>query len=546
MAETRSQAPEYDYIIVGAGSAGGPLADRLSESGAASVLVLEAGGSDLHPWVRMPIGYGKAYYHKRLNWKFSTQPVEALGGRESYWPRGKVIGGSSSINAMVWARGHREDFDDWAEQANAPGWNWSEVARVYRRVEDWRGAPDQIRGQDGKVSVEPIADRMHPLCHTYLEAAEQAGIPFNPDYNGAEMNGASIYQISTKGGVRASTAAAYLRPALRRANLRLETGAHVTRVLFDGRRAVGVAYRRGGRDHVARVRGEVILAAGAIMSPAILQHSGVGAGAHLRDLGIDVVHDAPHVGQNLQDHLGADNLYRANTPTLNQELGPWWGKLRAGLRYVLTRGGPLSLSVNQGGGFVRLHDGPGRPDLQLYFSPVSYTRAPKGKRALMSPDPFPGFLMGMNPCRPTSKGHLGITSPDPMAAPEIHPNYLDTEEDRAAMVEGLHLVRKIAGSPAMAQVIEEEIAPGPAATDDATLLQYARDAAWTVFHPCGTCRMGRDAAQAVVDPRLKVHGVEGLRVADASIFPVIPSGNTNAPAIMVGEKAAEMVLEDAR
>ncbi len=552
MSAAGAAASEHDFIVVGAGSAGAVLANRLSESGRHSVLLLEAGGADRSPWIHLPIGYGKIYYDARVNWKYLSEPVPALGGRQSYWPRGKVLGGSSSINAMVYARGHRRDYDDWARVA--PGWGWDAVAPVFRRIEDWAGGADAYRGSGGPLAVEGIEDRAHPLCQTYLRAAAEAGIPFNPDYNGARMEGAALYQITTRNGLRASTARCYLRPARGRANLQILTRAQALRIVFDGTRARGLHYLRGGQQHIARARCEVILAAGAINSPQLLQLSGIGPGELLRELGIAVLRDSPQVGRNLQDHLGIDNLYRCRVPTLNQQLGPWWGKLRVGLQYLLRRSGPLSLSVNQGGGFVRTRpdaaesdqpgpDQPG-PDQQLYFSPVSYTRAPPGKRPLLRPDPFPGFLLGSNPCRPSSRGHLQIRSPDPLTAPQIHPNYLATAEDRQAMLDGLRLTRRIAAAPAFAAIIERELLPGAQVESDAALADYVRDHAWTVFHPCGSCGMGSDAADSVVDPRLRVHAIGGLRVVDASVFPNITSANTNAPVIMLAERAAELILED--
>lgn len=518
------------------------LANRLSADPGRTVLVLEAGGTDLLPWVRVPIGYGKSFFDPRINWKYETEPVPGLGGRKSYWPRGKVIGGSSAINAMVYVRGHPEDFDDWAREA--PGWSFADVEPIFRRMEDWSGVPSETRGVGGPLAVQDIQAEVHPLCHLYLEAANRAGIPTNPDYNGGSMEGAAIYQLTIRNGLRASTAACYLRPATRRANLELALHAHVTRLLIEGRRVTGVLYRQHGEEKRAIARRGVVLAAGAINSPQFLLLSGIGPAENLKDVGIDPVLDLKDVGRNLQDHLGSDNLYRTHVPSLNQVLGSWLGRFRAGLSYVLRRAGPLGLSVNQGGGFVRTRPGVGRPDLQLYFSPLSYSRVTPGERALMRPDAFPGFLLGSCPCRPTSLGHLQLRSPDPFEAPAIHPNYLDTEDDRQAMLDGLKLVRRIAASSPLADVIDAELRPGPDLRSDNDLLGYIRDTAWTVFHPSGTCRMGADPARAVVDPRLRVHGIDGLRIADASIFPIIPSGNTNAPAIMVGEKAANMILED--
>lgn len=534
----------FDYVIVGAGSAGAVLANRLSDGGTRRVLLLEAGGADTSIWVHIPLGYGKVFHDARVNWKYTTEPVPGLGDRRSYWPRGKVLGGSSAINAMVYVRGHPRDYAEW--NAAAPGWSWDDVAPLFERMEDWDGPASTGRGTGGPLSVHDVTDEVHPLTRRYLDAARQAGIPTNPDYNGPDMEGASCYQITTRGGMRASTARGYLKPVRRRPNLDIRTKAHVTRVLFDGRRATGVEYRQNGQLKTVRARAEVILSAGAINSPQLLQLSGVGPGRVLHDHGIPVVLDAPQVGRNLQDHLGSDNYYVSAVPSLNQQLRPLLGKAMAAVHYAVRRKGPLSLSLNQGGGFVRLSEQSQGPDLQLYFSPVSYTRAPAGVRPLMNPDPFQGFLMGFNPCKPTSVGHLQITSPNPMVAPELHPNYLDTEHDRALMVAGTRLMRRIAQSEALSAVIERELYPGADIQSDAAIAEYNMQTAWTVFHQCSTCRMGRDPKTSVVDAQLKVHGIDGLRVADASIFPTIPTGNTNAPAIMVGEKASDLILNSSK
>jgi choline dehydrogenase len=538
-------AIDYDYIIVGAGSAGCVLANRLTASGRHKVLLLEAGPSDRHPWIQIPIGYGKTFYNPNVNWMYRSEPVPGLDHRVIYFPRGKVLGGSSSINAMVYSRGQAGDFDDWAALGN-PGWSWADVLPLYRRMEDHALGAGPYHGAAGPLRVSVIAGDEHPLTRVYLEAGPQAGVPFSGDLNGETIEGVGLYQINTSGGFRMSAARAYLWPAQKRPNLRIETGALATRVLLEGGRAIGIRYEQQGRSHEARAGKEVILAGGAINSPQLLQLSGIGPEALLRSRGIDVRHHLPAVGRNLQDHLCHDYVYRAKRPSLNDMLHPWYGKLLAGLRYVLQRKGPLALSLNQGGGFFRSRTDSARPDIQLYFSPLTYEKsAVPGKRALTRTDPFSGFTTSVSPCRPTSRGYLEIKSSDPGEAPAIHPNYLATNHDVEELLAGARFLRKLAATPALSAIVAQELKPGPDKTSDEELVADIRARAYSVFHPVSTCRMGPDAAENVVDSRLRVHGIAGLRVVDASIFPTVTSGNTNAPAIMVGEKGSDLVLADA-
>lgn len=535
----------FDYVIVGAGTAGCVLANRLSADGKTRVLLLEAGGSDQTVWIQLPIGYGRTFFDRRINWMYDTEPVEGLSGRESYWPRGKVIGGSGSINAMVHVRGQPHDFDDWAALGNA-GWGWNDVLPYFKQAEDHDLGESAYHGAGGPQHVSEITARAHPLCQTFIETGKALGLPFSPDINAPDGEGVGIYQINTRKGRRASTANEYLRPALRRGGVTLRTRSQATRILFDGNRAVGIEYRQGKALKQAMATGEVILSGGSINSPQLLNLSGIGDARHLRELGIEVLHDAPAVGQNMQDHLAVSYFYKTSVPTLNDELRPLLGKVKAGLHYLWNRGGPLSMSVNQGGGFVKSGPEAPRVNLQLYFSPVSYTQTPLSDRKLLNPDPFSAFLLSFNSCRPTSRGWLKLRSADPFDYPLIQPNYLSTQKDIDEAIAGNRMLRALVKARPLADIITEELVPGAHLQGDEALLDDFRKRADTVYHPCSTCMMGPDAATSVVDARLRVHGVEGLRVIDASVFPTITSGNINAPTVMVAEKGASMILEDRR
>lgn len=527
-------APEV--IVIGAGSAGSALAGRLSERGR-RVLLIEAGPAGRFPWTTIPLGYGKTYSDPRVNWMFRTESIPGMNGRDNYVPRGKVLGGSSAINAMVWSRGQPADFEEWKALGN-PGWGWDEVLPLYRRIEDHDLGANALHGAGGPVHVTDISGQAHPLTRRCIEAAGELGLAASADLNGASIEGAGFYQITTRAGRRESAATAYLG---KRPTLRILTGHRVTRLLFDGLRCTGVeATGPSGPERFLAPR--VVIAAGAIQSPLLLQLAGIGPGALLRDLGLPVLHESPAVGRNLQDHLCHDIYYRATIPTLNQVLGSLRGQAGSALRWALRRDGPLALSINQGGGYLRTTPDRALPDMQLYFAPMTYTHAAPGTRRMTRPDPFPGFSLSVSPCKPQSLGHVALRAPDWRALPAIHANYLDDPRDVADLVHGMRFLRRMAETRALAPLIAEERIPGPAVpTTDAALAEDARARAYSVFHPCGTCRMGPDPETAVVGPDLKVHGIEGLFVADASVFPRITSGNINAPAIMVGEKAADLL-----
>jgi choline dehydrogenase len=534
----------YDFIIVGAGSAGCILASRLSESGKHSVLVLEAGGQDDALRFTVPLGYVYTYYDKNSNWMYSTQPEKELGNRTLYCPRGKVQGGSGSINALIYIRGQKRDFDDWAANGN-PGWSFDDVLPYYRKLESHPLGNTAYHSADGPIRITRMKSDAHPICAAFLDACESLGYPRNDDFNGASLEGAGIYDINTRNGLRDSSSRAFLRPALSRPHLTIEHHCLVEKVLFDEhKRALGVAVRQNGVTRQCFAAREVILAAGAVDTPKLLQLSGVADADLLAKHGIPVVHHSPAVGRNLQDHICVSYFYRANRRTLNDDFSTWLGKAKAGLQFLMLRKGPLSLSVNQGGGFLRSSAAQPYPNIQLYFNPLSY-EIPKGGRTTLQPEPYSGFLLALSPCRPTSRGTVEIASARVGDAPLIRPNFLTTSKDVADAVEGSLLVRKLMSAPALRAITVEETKPGARVTSEAQMLQYFREESGSIYHLCGSCAMGSDPARAVVSNRLKVHGVAGLRIVDASIFPNVTSGNINAPTMMVAQKGAAMILEDA-
>jgi choline dehydrogenase len=527
----------FDFIVVGAGSAGCVLANRLTASGRYRVLLLEAGGHDRHLWIHIPLGYGKLFVDSRVNWLYKTEPEPELDNRQVIQPRGKVLGGSSSINGLLYLRGQPADYDHWRQLGNS-GWSFDDVLPYFRRAEHQERGEDALHGVGGPLVVSNVCEP-HPLCEAFIDAARQAGYPRNDDFNGPEQEGAGYFQLTAKNGRRWSTAVGYLREARRRPNLVVETNALASRILFEGRRAVGVEYRQDGTTRVARAGREVILAGGAFNSPQLMQLSGLGPAELLREHGIGVIADMPGVGAELQDHLQVRIQYRCTEPiTMNDVVNNWRKRIGAGMRYALYRKGLLAIGAGYAGGFFRTSANVATPDVQVHFIIFS------GETSGAALHPFPGFIASICQLRPESRGFVRIKSADPALPPAIQPRYLSDPIDRDTVVAGLKLLRGIMSQPAMQHYIAEERVPGPKVTSDADLLAFARSAGTTVFHPTSTCRMGPDA-NAVVDERLRVRGIGGLRVVDASIMPTVVSGNTNAAVVMIAEKGADMILHDA-
>ncbi|MGP6087261.1 GMC family oxidoreductase [Antarctobacter jejuensis] len=529
-----------DFVIVGAGSAGCVIANRLSADPRNRVILLEAGGRDWNPWIHIPVGYFKTMHNPSVDWCYKTEPDPGLNGRRLDWPRGKVLGGSSSLNGLLYVRGQPQDYDRWRQMGN-PGWGWDEVLPLFKRSETNERGADDFHGDKGGLSVSNMRIQ-RPICDAWVAAAQAAGYAFNPDYNGATQEGVGYFQLTTRKGRRCSSAVAFLNPARKRENLTIVTGAHTQRVLIENGRATGVVYRdRAGNEQTVRARAEVILSGGAIGSPQILMLSGIGEAEHLRDHGIEVRHDAPAVGRNMQDHLQARLVFKCNEPTLNDEVRSLYNQARIALKYAMFRAGPMTMAASLATGFMRTGDHVETPDIQFHVQPWSADSPGEGVH------PFSAFTMSVCQLRPESRGEIRLQSASAADHPRIIPNYLSTETDRRTIVAGVNVARRIARHAPLTSKISEEFRPTAALDMDdyEGTLDWARNNSTSIYHPTGTCRMGPDKSD-VVDARLRVRGVAGLRIADCSIMPEIVSGNTNAPAIMIGEKLSDMVIEDSK
>jgi choline dehydrogenase len=529
-------ASDYDYIIIGAGSAGCVLANRLSEDPATKVLLLEAGGRDWNPWIHVPVGYFKTMHNPATDWCYITEPDAGIDDRQLQWPRGKVLGGSSSLNGLLYIRGQREDYDSWAADGNE-GWDYTSVLPYFKKPECQSRGANEYHGVDGPLRVSDLRLRRE-IAERFIDAAKATGIPANDDVNGATQEGVGYFQQTSANGLRCSTAKAFLRPAKQRPNLTILTRAHCKKLILNGKRVEGVEFMRGSEAQKAYARHEVILSSGAIGSPQIMQCSGIGEPEHLASVGVECLHVLPGVGENLQDHLQVRLVFKTSCSTLNDEVRHPLKKLMIGVQYVFTCTGPLTLAASQVCVFTKSREGLDRPDIQFHMQPLSADKPAEGAH------PFSAFTSSVCQLRPHSRGNIKITSADPFVYPAIQPNYLSAKEDCKVVVDAIRVARNIAQAKPLADVIKEEYVPGTQYQSDDELLIAARRFSQTIYHPVGTCKMGQDA-MAVVDSRLRVHGLTGLRVVDASVMPTIVSGNTNAPTIMIAEKAADMIKEDA-
>ena len=527
---------EFDYVIVGAGAAGCVLANRLSESGKNTVAVVEAGGNDNHIWIKVPAGFNKTVYNDKLNWGYETAPGPHIDGRQIKFPRGKVLGGSGSINGHLYVRGQSADYDTWA-QLGCRGWSWSDVLPYFKRAETRAGGSDEVRGRSGPLHIQDQVDP-HPLCQAFMDANEALGLPRSPDYNGGDQEGTTLYQQMMRGGRRWSPVDAYLRPVLGRANLKVITRALVERVDLEGKRATGITYRQDGKPHSIKARRDVILSGGAINTPQLLQLSGIGNADDLGAIGVAVKHALPGVGRNLRDHYATRvSALVKGSGSLNERSR---GLALVGevIRYALTRKGLLSSSPSHAGGYFKTRPGLDSPDMQLYFAPASYAPGSYGTAEL---DRVPGMTLGCSQLRPESTGHVKALSADPAAKPEIQPNYLAVQHDRDALLAAMKYLRKLLQTPPLKDYVIEENLPGPAVQSDEQWMAYARTTGSTTYHPVGSCKLGTDP-MAVVDPQsMRVIGLTGLRVADASCMPTMVSGNTYAATNMIAEKASDLI-----
>jgi choline dehydrogenase len=537
-----SEQNTFDFIIVGAGSAGCILANRLSECSKFSVLLLEDGGSNKSPWIKIPAGFAKTYYSTKHNYCYYTEPQAQMLNRKMYAPRGRGLGGSGAINAMVYVRGHRDDFDDW-QKAGAAGWGFDDVLPYFKKIESHPLGNNFYHSSEGNIAITNMQKEAHPTCQKFLEACVESGMNINEGFNGEKLCGAGIYEANIGNGQRSSSASTYLEKAKNRKNLVIKTHTRVKQVLFENNQAVGVIAIRNGQQIRYRASKEVVLSAGAVDSPKLLQLSGVGEGAELKKLGIKIIKNLPAVGQNLQDHVCGGFIFETKVKTLNDDLMGFYNKAKLGAKYVFSRRGPLSISMNQAGGFVSTNSQTAKPNIQLYFNPLSY-KSYSDSGNIVKPLPHSGVMLSYSPCRPKSRGSVTLSNSNYLSDALIQPNYLSNDEDVADVIEGAKFVAKLTQTPSFSRMLNNNVDNDLSAKSAVDFLQHFKEQGGSIYHLCGSCAMGNDDKRSVVSPSLKVHGLRGLRVVDASIFPNIVSGNINAATMMVAEKGSAYIVQD--